>query len=973
MREMTRHSLTITLLSVMGLNALALAAADRGIEITPDEKNRFVYEDDFSTGRFLDEAFRDNLGASCWESGAIVHAGPDRRRTLTYRFYGTRRIEKLEVVVQQMANARHLGGVNTLYLSSNGLDWTQIVSTRDIEADSNGWASQPLTVSPEQAKPFLGKTEVWVRLLLTNHSGLKTNPSNRIDAIRVAMTLGVEASAGDDPQAAARARWGKRHGEAGHRSISLDWADPPEHRPLHYYEDADGWLRAPDAAPHMAIDEAEGFSIQRTYLGDQRSPLSLVAFMQGKADQPVMACIVVRGAKDSSRSLRVTAAGKTVATLDVASYFPTDRAFYVALPKLTDEGPCALRLGPRDSGRVLVRRISLTGPAEPRWVAKPPLASGGKLALVHAAYLPDPKPPADSQVVEGRPQPKVTALVFKGLQRFYKEHEDFGALRVVLRNCGSATLRIGDDLRLNGKPIEEAYVDFTKTGWDAPGVVWYRVAPRTLDPGECAEVYVRLRHRPKGERVMLSVPTSGPKPLEVAVPLERPKVIVDYVTTDASRKRLFVYVRKTSENAPNVASVALDGAPLTRVRSYGKGYPGNLLLLVAELDAPLALHSYHVVSVAPKTSDVPLAAARFRVLPHVFPRSSIHVPPELCDEMHMNLAMWRMHDEATCERFGLKTTAFESRVFDAHEHVAYIMGPDEPDAKDNRGGGYHRGLGYHARRLTHSGWQDLIARHAPWVATWLIMNGTTRPLNWCVYGQVADVSCFDPYPVTYYGADHAYVRESLGYARRCGAPRRMYACLEAYGWQKGQGVPKKARGPIPAEWRQNVVQAIGAGAKGLTSWVYVAMAGGWQLNEPVAQEIAKVNRLIAHIENELLLGTPIDIAASDAGLVPTGTVGNERWPKERVWVGALLCGPDAIALAAANHIPASKPEPPRITPAKDVTLTISLPPFLPTVIAFEATEDGLKPYPCDVAGGKARLKLSTIASGRVFVLRRKEN
>jgi hypothetical protein len=251
------------------------------------------------------------------------------------------------------------------------------------------------------------------------------------------------------------------------------------------------------------------------------------------------------------------------------------------------------------------------------------------------------------------------------------------------------------------------------------------------------------------------------------------------------------------------------------------------------------------------------------------------------------------------------------------------------------------------------------------------MDGTTRPLNWCVYGQFADVSCFDPYPINFYGADHAYVRESLAYARQCGAPRRMMACLEAFGWSAGQGVPENRRGPVPEEWRQNVVQALGCGAKGLTSWVYVAGAGGWQLNEPVTQEMARVNALIAQIEDLLLLGTPVDWAQTDAGTVPTGVVGDEGWPKERVWAGALLCGPDAIVVTVANHIPASKPGPPAITPARDVTVSVRLPEYLADVAVTEVTEDGETPVACTVADGQARVRLDSVVSGRVLVLRRR--
>ena len=272
--------------------------------------------------------------------------------------------------------------------------------------------------------------------------------------------------------------------------------------------------------------------------------------------------------------------------------------------------------------------------------------------------------------------------------------------------------------------------------------------------------------------------------------------------------------------------------------------------------------------------------------------------------------------------------------------------------------------------MAHSGWQELIERFAPQAASWIIMNGTVRPLNWCVYGQFADICCFDPYPINFYSADHAYVRESLEFARFCGRPNRMVACLEAFGWRKGQGVPKRARGPSPAEWRQNVVQAIGCGMKGLTSWVYSASAGGWQLNEETRKEVAATNALIEHLERDLLLGTPINLATCDAGTVPTGVVGNEAWPKERVWVGALLCGPDTLVVAAANHIPASKPDPPTIEPARQVTITVQLPDYLPAVKAFEAEPGSERPFPCVVAHGRAVLRVPSIESGRVFVLRR---
>ncbi len=961
----------MTFAAAIGATGAPSPAAERGIAICPDEKGTFTYRDDFTAARFLDDAFLDNLKVDAWQTGRIANTGPNRNRTLTYRFHGDRSIRRLSVRIEQSANARNLGGVNRLFLSVNGLDWALVASSSDQKPDTNGWQREPLTVPPEKIASYLGGTEVWVRAILDNHSGLKTNVSNRVEKVEVALEVGGQAPPGADPQADRRAAWGELRQKLGWRGISLDGSDPVDRRPPHYYEDIDGWLRGPNDVAELAPDEREGFPIRRAYGYDRRLPLSLAAFVRaGKPSGAMMARLVVRCTRDSSRKVTVLWDGKCVGEFDAASYFEVDRAFFVDLPTTSGAGVHELRIAGADSGEIRVRRISVIGAGGPEWAAKPAPPGGGSLEVLSAYYLPDPPPPADSQAVEGRTDRQGVGLVFNKMQRLYKEHAEFGAVRVLLRNKSRVPVRIADSLQLNGKPIEASYVDLKTGAWDARGVVWYRVRPRSLEPGGCGEVYIRFRRRPEGEQAHVTVPIENGPPLVAQIPYRDVGLTLDYVTTGKAMDVLYVYARRSpGAKVGRVTGAHLDGRRLADVKVYGEDFPGNVALAVATLPVSLAPHGYHVVGV--ETDGGKHVAAQFRVLPFVFPRGSIHTPADRLEPMNMNTAMWRMIDEATCRKFGVTTTCHELSLFRVHPRVAYIFGPDEPDAHDNRGGGYDKGLGWHARRLACAGWQELVHRFAPHVATWLIMNGTVRPLNWSVYGQVADVSCFDPYPITYYGADHAYVRESLLLARRCGAPRRMYACLEAYGWGKGQGVPKRARGPIPAEYRQNVVQAIGAGMKGLTSWVYSSGAGGWQLNEPLAKEIARVNALIGHIEGDLLLGTPVDLARSNTELVPTGTVGKEKWPKPHVWVGSLLCGPDTVVLVAVNHIPASKPNPPKIEPARDVTLIVTLPEFLQEVTAFEATDRGPMPFPCVVEHDEAMLRLPTLASGRVFVLRRR--
>lgn len=954
----------LTLILLIALTPVAWSAP--GIVVVPDDGGAFIYEDDFSTPRCLAEAFLANTGVEVWQPGSLQSRGPARNRTLTWRFLGERVITDCAVTVEQKANARNLGGQNWLYLSANGLDWTLVADSNTQIGDANAWQMEPFRVSGDATRPFVGGPEVWIRLVLDNHSGLETYVSNIIESLEVRLTLGEPAVAAPDPQAGLRLLWGEWRARNGWSAISLDAADPQGQRAPHYYEDADGWLRAPGDSLHLQTDETDGFRVQRVYRHEGRSPLALACFVEAPAKaESLLARITVDATHDSSRRVRVLWDGGEAVAFDAASSLPERRVLFARLAPCP-AGRHELRLAPSDQGLLNVGEIALVGPPGLAWTAQPALPPAPALTVLNAMWLPDPPPPSASQAVEGRQPPKAGDLVFAGLQQLYAAHADFGALRVLLRNGGPRPVRVRDGLLLNGQPLRDSYVDFATSDWDARGVVWHRVRPQTLAPGECGEVYVRFRRRPAGDAAELVLPCENAPPASVTVPYEPPPAVVDYVTPDRAGTQLYIYLR----GAPGaLQSVALDGKLLTDTQVYGGDFGDGIALVVARLPQPLAPLSFHVVTA--RGVSGPLAGAQFRVLPWFFPRSSIHVPSALCREMNMNLGMWHFRSLEECREYGLPTTTNTDRMFDAHEQVRFILGPDEPDAQDNRGGGYDRGLGYHARRLGETGWAELVASQAPHVATWIVMNGTTRPLNWCVYGQFADVSCFDPYPINFYGGDHAYVRESLAYARQCGAPRRMFACLEAFGWAAGQGVPTSRRGPLPAEWRQNVVQALGCGAKGLTSWVYSGGAGGWELNDPVRQEMARVNALIARVEDLLVLGTPVPWAGTDAGAVGTGIVGEERWEKERVWAGALLCGPDAIVVTVANHIPAAKPDPPTITPAHDVTVTVRLPEYLPSVAATEATEEGETPIPCTLSAGQARLRLDTLVSGRVFVLRRR--
>ena len=111
--------------------------------------------------------------------------------------------------------------------------------------------------------------------------------------------------------------------------------------------------------------------------------------------------------------------------------------------------------------------------------------------------------------------------------------------------------------------------------------------------------------------------------------------------------------------------------------------------------------------------------------------------------MNMNFVVVAASSLEECVKYDVFTSTYATNCFDLHERVLYVFGPDEPDAKDNRGGGYDVGLGATARTYIETGWHDLLDNYASSASSFLVINGTTRPLNWYVYGQFANNFSFD--------------------------------------------------------------------------------------------------------------------------------------------------------------------------------------------------------------------------------------
>ena len=81
--------------------------------------------------------------------------------------------------------------------------------------------------------------------------------------------------------------------------------------------------------------------------------------------------------------------------------------------------------------------------------------------------------------------------------------------------------------------------------------------------------------------------------------------------------------------------------------------------------------------------------------------------------------------------------------------------------------------------------------------------------------------------------------------------------------------------------------------------------------------------------------------------------------------------PFTLIVTVANHISTSKPDPPEIVPAKNVTLTIQLPDyFSATLTAREVTPDGFVEHTikADQSTQTVALEIDSLTAGRIYIV-----
>lgn len=90
----------------------SIMSANEGIEIRPNADGQFEYQEDFQTPKFLMDGFVNQYRPEIWQPGSIRNQGPSGW-SLVYHFFGDRVIENVNILIEQSANGRNLGGAET--------------------------------------------------------------------------------------------------------------------------------------------------------------------------------------------------------------------------------------------------------------------------------------------------------------------------------------------------------------------------------------------------------------------------------------------------------------------------------------------------------------------------------------------------------------------------------------------------------------------------------------------------------------------------------------------------------------------------------------------------------------------------------------------------------------------------------------------------------------------------------------------
>ena len=522
---------------------------------------------------------------------------------------------------------------------------------------------------------------------------------------------------------------------------------------------------------------------------------------------------------------------------------------------------------------------------------------------------------------------------------------------------------------------------------DAGWPVWWKPEPPTVEPGGYGEIVIRLRRVPKPARINVEVHGESARfSAEVAARSSRPWF--ETISFSPDLRNVYLYPRHPNSGM-KPTKVLIDGRELTRSAAISWSKSTSTAAVVVRLKEPLKLMSYHNFRVA--YSDGSCAQAGIRAWGHEMvygmwsspaggddPESATKSFIEEYARHNINAVMPYVvgvcrdyfHSDAGweyCARMGVERMLHWP---DGKHDALFLFAMDEPDANDaafNEIDDRYR-LGSHGQWLVK--WTAQLHKSGPNSPVLLNIDNTYKPENWYMYHQLADIPCVDPYYTEqqdfaargdpFYFGFHTrptYVQAVCTISQSSCRPKPLHVILCSTRYTNDEGY--QGRYPTPEEKRMEVYYAIGSGAKGISYWWFPKDKYCHGLDERTAE----ANALWKEIG---LLGAEVRTAGP---LITTSCPVELPIKATRfLWVRALLCGTDTVALSIVNENAASDRLGTIVKPVENARVSVELPSWMAPKSIFHVTCDGLGDVAFEIKGRTLSLDLGRVNLSRFIVV-----
>lgn len=506
-------------------------------------------------------------------------------------------------------------------------------------------------------------------------------------------------------------------------------------------------------------------------------------------------------------------------------------------------------------------------------------------------------------------------------QYAYKGMPLGASLHVYYRNSTSSPIQV-TDLLIEGVSLSEAIhylqdkarkhcqpasIAFSKIPDEqkkllesAGNPIWWKVEPMLINPGDTAEISVRLRRRPFQPSVRLALVTNKVEQEAIVTVQGTVGPRFRAVAFSQDRRRLLLYVQHPDGGKTPPSALYVDGEDLTGRTTLGQDDSYPVIPVEILLTSPFQRASFHCVQA--EYPDRAAAWAGFRAWDDELAfgiwgaRPGAEGDSEIAKsylrdiaEHNINVQMemvgsaavsgFLKNDEGSqmMQELGIRRMIADFGKGNTQNPYAYFL-VDEPDAGDYtiEQLDIRSRVGTLAQSLVRRGNQ--LREEDPETPQLLNVNSTFKPENWYVYGQVPDIFATDPYyqarllevfwrkPERYplFGRADIIRAVSLISHSAC-APKPLHLVLNAVSHRNKEG--RSFRYGTPEEKRIETYYALAAGAKGFSYWWYTpgGQSHGCGAKEPEAvalwREIGLLGAEMRTIGDLVQGGCPVPLSA----------------------------------------------------------------------------------------------------------------